>query len=231
VYGLVAAAQRLGARAVQATVTQITEESRAVIIRTSAGTLHAGAVIVAANAWTPELLPALAPFVVPVRGQMLAYAPVEPIFRPGMAASLTPTEEYWQQTRDGTIVLGGCRAYAPGKDMNIHEGRPTVEVQSALEAVFPRLFPTLTGLRVARRWAGLMAFTPDYLPIVGRVPETTNIWAAGGFCGHGMPFAIRVGQLLAQAALSKTLPELLVPLGLDRPTLRPLNSIRHQGGD
>lgn len=224
VYGLLAAAQRLGARLVQATVTAITGESTDVAIHTTTGILRTGATIVAANAWTGDLLPSLARFVVPVRGQMLAYAPIDPVFRPGMGAELSSTGEYWHQTPDGTIVLGGCRAYAQGKDVGMREARPTPEVQSALEQVLPHLFPTLRGLRVARRWAGLMAFTPDYLPIAGRVPETTNVWLGGGFCGHGMPFAIRVGQLLAQAALAGETPKSLMPLRPDRPTLQNLPS-------
>jgi glycine/D-amino acid oxidase-like deaminating enzyme len=226
VYGLLAAAQRLGARLVQTTVTAITEEDAAVAIQTSTGILRAGATIVAANAWTGDLLPSLARFVVPVRGQMLAYAPIDPVFSPGMGAELSSTGEYWQQTPDGTIVLGGCRAYAAGKDVGMREARPTPEVQSALEQVLPRLFPDLRGLHVARRWAGLMAFTPDYLPIAGRVPEVTNIWVGGGFCGHGMPFAIRVGQLLAQAVLDGRTPEALMPLRPDRPTLQSLADAR-----
>ena len=104
-------------------------------------------------------------------------------------------------------------------DVGIRRAEPTRDVQSALETVLPRLFPKLTELRVAYRWAGLMAFTPDYLPVAGRVPETTNIWAAGGFCGHGMPFAIRVGQFLAQAALAGVTPAPLEALRPERPGL------------
>jgi glycine/D-amino acid oxidase-like deaminating enzyme len=155
---------------------------------------------------------------------MLAYEPIAPTFKTGMAAALTPTGEYWQQTLDGTIVVGGCRAHAPGNDVGVREGQPTDEVQSALETVLPRLFPELGGLRVVGRWAGLMAFTPDYLPIAGRVPEMTNVWAAGGFCGHGMPFGLRIGQLLAEAALAGVIPQRLVPLRPDRPTLASISS-------
>src|SRR5207247_7321526 len=53
------------------------------------------------------------------------------------------------------------------------------EVQAALEQVFPRLFPALRGLHVAYRWAGMMAFTRDYLPLVDRVPHIPGVLVLG----------------------------------------------------
>jgi len=136
-----------------------------------------------------------------------------------MSAAITPTGEYWQQRNDGTIVLGGCRAVAPGGDSGIRLNQPTVEVQMALEQVLPRLFPGLRGLEVASRWAGIMAFTPDYLPIVDRVPDMQGVLVVGGFCEHGMPFALRLGQLLTEALTKEGWPTALTPFRLDRHTL------------
>ena len=69
------------------------------------------------------------------------------------------------------------------------------------------------------RWAGLMAFTADYLPVADRAPELPGVWVTGGFCGHGMPFGMRLGQLLAEAATTGVRPAELAPLRVDRPTL------------
>jgi gamma-glutamylputrescine oxidase len=136
-----------------------------------------------------------------------------------VGAAVTPTGEYWQQALDGSIVLGGCHAVAPNGEVGLRESATTSAVQAALEGVFPRLFPNLTGLHVARRWAGLMAFTPDYLPVADRAPGLPGVWVAGGFCGHGMPFGIALGKRLAEAATSDTSPRAIAPLRLDRPTL------------
>jgi glycine/D-amino acid oxidase-like deaminating enzyme len=136
-----------------------------------------------------------------------------------MGAAQTPTGEYWQQAPDGTIVLGGCRAVAPSQDVGIRDSRPTPEVQAALEQFLPSLFPALAGLRVARRWAGLMAFTADYLPLADRAPDLPKTWVVGGFCGHGMPFGLQLGQLLAQAAIDDRAPVGLGPFRIDRPSL------------
>ncbi len=219
VQGLAGAARRRGARLCAATVTEIANDGGAPLVRTTRGALRAGAAVVAANAWTDELVPALAGVITPVRGQALAYEPSARVFTTGFGAAVTSTGEYWQQTPDGAIVLGGCRAVAPGRDVGVREAVPTAEVQAVLGGVLPRLFPALDGLRVAQRWAGPMAFTPDYLPVADRAPRLPGVWVVGGFCGHGMPFGLRLGQLLAEAATCGRPPAALAPLRLDRPTL------------
>ncbi len=219
VQGLALAAQRHGAQCCLATVLQLMSHSKGVRILTSQGMLHAAIVVVAVNAWTSELLPMLAGLITPVRGQVLAYAQMPPIFHTGMSASISTTGEYWQQALDGTIVLGGCRDTAVACDVNVRESQPTSDVQAAIEQVLPRLFPALCDLRVVQRWAGLMAFTPDYLPIVDRATDKAGIWVVGGFSGHGMPFGLRLGQLIATAITSGVTPEALTPYRLTRPTL------------
>lgn len=216
VQGLATAARRHGAQCCLATVLQLMPDGEGVRILTSRGLLRAARVVVAVNAWTSELLPMLAGVITPVRGQVLAYAQMPPIFQTGMSASISTTGEYWQQAVDGTIVLGGCRDTAPAHDVGVREIQPTIEVQAALEQIFPRLFPSLRGLRVVQRWAGLMAFTPDYLPVVDRVSDNAGIWVIGGFSGHGMPFGLRQGQLIATAITSGVTSEELQPYRMAR---------------
>ncbi|HEU5378156.1 MAG TPA: FAD-dependent oxidoreductase [Ktedonobacteraceae bacterium] len=220
IQGLVRAAQRHGARVYQAHATRLAPHGQGVFVETEHGTIQAGAVVLATNAWMGELVPAMRPWIVPVRGQALAYAPCPPVFTTAVFASITETEEYWQQTLDGSIVLGGCRALAPAHDVNVWEHTSTPEVQQALEQIFPRLFPQLPGLHVTRRWAGLMDFTPDRIPIVDRVPGVQNAWFVGGLSGHGMPFGMLVGQMLATAVQNGQAPEKLWPFTFERETLR-----------
>ena len=221
VRGLATAAQRHGALVCEgAEVQRITRDGSGLLLETTQGSLRTGALVIAINAWTNTLIPALADIITPVRGQVLAYASIPRVFTTGVGAAITPTGEYWQQTLDGSIVLGGCRAVAPDKEVDIRECQPNSLVQQAIEDVFPRLFPQLSGLQVAQRWAGPMAFTKDYTPIIDRVPDLPSAWFVGGFSGHGMPFAIGVGRALAEASTTGSTPETLSMFSLGRPTLQ-----------
>lgn len=220
VRGLAAAAQRRGALLCAGVeVQKISRDGEGVLIETNQGTLRAGSLAVAVNAWSSTLIPELKGVIRPVRGQVLAYAPTKPVFACGMGASLTPTGEYWQQTLDGSIVLGGCRANAPDGEVDVLPLALNETVQSAIDKVFPTLFPQLEGLEVAHRWAGPMAFTKDYTPIADRVPGLANAWFVGGFSGHGMPFGMCLGPAVAEAVATGQAPVALSYFRHDRPTL------------
>ncbi len=225
VQGLMRAALHRGVRAYQAEVQAIVPTGNAVRLQTSRGTLLAGTVVVAANVWASKLLPMLADIIVPIREQMLSYAPIAPVFTTGISAAVT-VDEYWQQTPEGTILIGGCGSVAPDEDVGIWENSPTKVVQDTIEQVLHRLFPALAPLQVAQRWAGLLDYTTDGHPIVDRVPGMPNVFFLCGFSGHGMPYGMRFGQLLAATVQSGELPSALQPFRLDRPTLRKWSAVR-----
>ncbi len=219
VRGLAQAALRRGARAYQAEVQALVPDGEHLHLYTSRGTIRAATVVVAANVWIGKLLPELADLIIPVREQMLAYAPVPPVFSHGISADIT-AGEYFQQTPDGTILIGGCNTVAPGEDIGVWEMTSLPVVQIVIEAVLPRLFPTLAPLRVVQRWAGLLDYTTDRHPIVDCLPTMPRVLIICGFPGHGMPFGLRFGQMLTKAVVSGMLPSALKPYRLDRPTLK-----------
>ncbi|ACL26263.1 NAD(P)/FAD-dependent oxidoreductase [Chloroflexus aggregans] len=218
VYGLLAAAQRYGAHVSWgATLQQIVTADGSLRLVTDRGTITTPAAVIAVNAWSGEVLPELAAHIKPVRGQVLCTVPVEPFITCGFGASLTATGEYGQQLPGGQVLFGGCRAIAPNHDVGVPPGDVSPDVQNALETGLGRLFPTLAGIAIERRWSGPMAFTADYLPIVTQ--PATGLFAIGGFSGHGMPFAAIVGRYLAEAVQTGTLPAALALLGMERATL------------
>ena len=219
VQGLAQAALRRGVRAYQAEVQALVSEGEHLCLHTSRGMIHAATAVVAANAWIGTVVPELADLIIPAREQMLAYAPIPPVFSTGISARVT-AGEYFQQTPDGTILIGGCNTVAPEEDMGIWEMTPLPVVQSAIEAVLPRLFPALAPLSVIERWAGLLDCTTDSHPIVDTMPTMPRVLVVCGFSGHGMPFGLRFGQLITEAVMSGTLPLALKPYQLDRPTLK-----------
>jgi gamma-glutamylputrescine oxidase len=219
--GLVQAAERNGVQLVTSTqVEQIEHDHNSLRIETGRGRLLAGTAIVTVNSWSSQLLPGIGDLITPVRGQALAFNPIDPLIPCAMGADLTPTSEYWQQTPSGAIVIGGCRAMAPDQDSGVRAQTATTELQAAIENILPQIFPTIGPLRVERAWGGTMGFTRDKLPIVGQYRDWP-VFYAGGFSGHGMPFAVELGRQLAQAARDSTAPPAGRLLAPDRATLQP----------
>lgn len=220
VHGLLAAALRRGAQLCAGPrVISLAAHGSGVRISTDRGPIDTPVVLVAANAWLGDCLPALQDLVTPVRGQALCTAPVPPLLNHGFGVAFTPTGEYGQQRPDGRIIFGGCRAVAAERDVGVRELSPETGVQTALDSALRRLFPSLANIPIERRWAGTMGFSPDYLPIAGQLADLP-IWYAGGFSGHGMPFAAPLARALAAAALGDVAPPEMAHFRPDRPSLR-----------
>ena len=57
--------------------------------------------------------------------------------------------------------------------------------------------------QLARGWAGVEAFTPDELPLLGPVGGIDGLLVAAGFSGHGFALAPALGDVLARLALGR----------------------------
>ncbi|MEM9290572.1 MAG: FAD-binding oxidoreductase [Acidobacteriota bacterium] len=175
-------------------------EGGGVRLATEAGEVQADAVVVAVNAYIPQLIPQLAAEVRPVRGQMLATGPglrvLEGVWY------IDEGFQYIRQLPDGTVVLGGCRQVAVEDEVGYRE-QPTHSVQSALERFLDEYFPALAGRAVARRWAGTMGFSSDGFPRVGTVPRLPDALYAAGLTGHGLSLSFALGKHLADRLAGK----------------------------
>ena len=157
--------------------------------------LRAEHVVVATDGYASGLLGMLERLIIPTRGQMLATEPVgERLFecphysRHGF--------DYWQQLESGRILAGGFRDVALDSEFTADE-ETTAPIQEALEA----LVADLVGrpLTITHRWAGIFGLVLDFLPVVGRVPDTERLWIAGGYSGHGNVLGVGCGELVARA--------------------------------
>lgn len=199
VQGAADAAVRSGARLFEGTrVLRVdASEPGAAVVHTHAGAISCAVVVVCTNAWVGQLLPWFSDKVDPVRGQMLATAPVPPLFdRPIYADH---GFDYWRQAPDGRIVLGGWRNLDPeaevGFEETLHAG-----IQERMSSFLHR-FPALRDAPVTHRWSGTMGFARDGLPLVGAAPGTPAALVGAGFTGHGFGFAWLAGEALATMVL------------------------------
>lgn len=184
-----------------------------ITVHTDHGPITAEVVIVATNAWLPELLPHLRDAVVPVRGQVLSSSPLPTRAIRG-AWSLNDGYEYLQQLSDGRLVFGGMRWAAPDREVGSPHIVPTVNdaIHAGLDRWLADHFPSLP-ITVERRWAGPMCWTADRLPLVGPIsprrdragndddhaadPMSARLWVAGAYSGHGVPVAPAAARLVA----------------------------------
>lgn len=200
VRGIIELAQAAGARLFEESpVRAIGHEGGRYVLHTDGGTLRAPWLILATNAWLTELGPLvgagdLAQAVKPTRGQMLVTEPV--------SASVCPCPcyadegyQYWRQLPDHRLVVGGWRNTSFATE-DVLDETPGAPVQGHLEH-FVRETLGISDAVIAERWAGAMAFTPDELPLVGRLPGHDRCLVAGGYTGHGNGYAIICAQALA----------------------------------
>jgi glycine/D-amino acid oxidase-like deaminating enzyme len=179
-------------------VTAITEDTHGVQVATPEGLVTAATLALATNAWLGKsgaLLGAgwLSRVIAPTRGQMLTTAPVANV---GLPCPCYADEgyQYWRQLPDGRLAVGGWRNHTVAGEVGLDE-TPNETVQPHLER-FVRETLSLPDARIEHRWAGIMAFSADGLPLVGKLPDHERIYLAGGYTGHGNAYAISAARVL-----------------------------------
>ena len=166
--------------------------------------LDADQVVLATDGYTHGLLEPLDRAVTPTRGQVIVTEPLaEEYFAcPHYARN---GYDYWQQTEDLRLVLGGFRDSALAEESTAEEGT-TPGIQARLEAFAGELIGRAP--RITHRWSGIFGVTEDLLPLAGQVPGREGLWVACGYSGHGNVLGLACGDLVASAILDRPAPEL-----------------------
>lgn len=159
--------------------------------------IEADEVVLATNAFTAQLIEGIR--IAPVRAQMLATAP----FATRVAERPTYADrgyQYWRQLDGGEVLVGGYRDRSIPEEVG-YQLSTTPAIQQHLEAHLAGLGVTAP---VTHRWAGTMGFTPDGLPLLGRLRP--GLWICAGYTGHGMAFAHLCAQTLADQIVGGPAP-------------------------
>ncbi len=163
--------------------------ARVLGVETAQGRMLAEQVVVAAGAWSGELLATLdlnLP-VEPVKGQMILFKCADD-FLPSMVLART---RYAIPRRDGHILVGSTLEHA-GFDKT-----PTDTALGSLMASAVELLPALADADVVRHWAGLRPGSPEGVPYIGRVDGFEGLWLNCGHYRNGLVLAPASCQLLA----------------------------------
>jgi glycine oxidase len=164
-------------------------------VKTAQGELLADQVVLAAGAWSAQLLAELdieLP-VEPVKGQMILYKCAAD-FLPSM---LLAKRRYAIPRRDGHILVGSTLEFE-GFDKT-----PTDSALASLKASAEALLPALADAEVVGHWAGLRPGSPDGIPFIGPVPGYAGLWLNCGHYRNGLVLAPASCQLLADLMLGR----------------------------
>ncbi|PVI03038.1 DAO-domain-containing protein [Periconia macrospinosa] len=193
-------------------------------VSTPRGAIKTRKIMYATNANTSALLPSYTDKIIPVRGvcshisfpdqkQPPPFLPNSYVLRAGAGDF-----EYLIPRPDGSVVLGGARAayyhdfqswYDNVDDDVVIEG-----AREHFEGYMQRHFCGWegSGAEVGSVWTGVMGYTSDGLPHIGKIPGYDDQYILAGFNGHGMPQIFLAAKGIAEmVVLGKEFRETGIP--------------------
>jgi len=179
----------------------LTAAGRAMGVRTSHATYHAGAIVNCAGAWAAKIEPLPIP-TRPVKGQMVCVVPQSLSGGPHIPGSGICGKElirhvvrtpriYIIPRSDGRILLGATVEDA-GFDKRTDPRKIKRLYQAGLD-----IAPVLSNTRIHDAWAGLRPGSPDNLPILGET-SIPGYFAATGHYRDGIMLAPATASAMAE---------------------------------
>ncbi len=174
--------------------------------------IAADAVIVAAGAWTDQLLAPLgfSTGVEPQRGQIMH------LTMPGVDTSRWPIlggsgDQYILTFGPNRVVMGATRETGSGFDVRMTAGGVRAVLDHAL-----RVAPGLATGTVQEVRIGLRPVSPDGLPFLGPLPGYDNVFLATGHGPTGLQLGPYSGKVAARLVTGGPVESDLAPFAVDR---------------
>jgi D-amino-acid dehydrogenase len=189
---LLDAARRLGATVVESHAT-LMDAARWAVLLADETRLDADAVVVAAGAWTNQVLAAtgMSVDVEPQRGQIthLRLAGVDTSGWP----SVHPVSHHYLVAFDDRVVVGATRETGSGFDVRVTAAGQRQVLDDAL-----RIAPGLADATVIETRVGLRPMpASDGLPRIGALDVDRGLWVNAGFGAGGLTMGPYAGEQLA----------------------------------
>jgi glycine/D-amino acid oxidase-like deaminating enzyme len=202
-------------------------------VRSGRGSVRARRVVLATNAYSHQLFPALARRFLPHYDYILVSRTLTPAereavgWRAGQGVVDARTFfNYYRPTADGRILWGTSEAaYYPGNrvDAACDHSAPHY---AALRESFRRHFPQLAGLEFPYAWGGPIASTTRLTPFFGTLGDGGRVAYGLGYTGHGIGSTRVAGRILAHLALDKPSPLLELSMVRRKPFPYPPEPLR-----
>jgi glycine oxidase len=174
----------------------VRDGERITAARTCDGDYAAAEFIVASGAWSRSVL-ARAGVVLnvePVRGQMVLLQTPMPSFRHVIEVGT----RYLVPRADGRILIGSTEERVG------FEKRTTAGGIAGLIEFARMLVPSLSDASFERSWAGLRPYVPGGLPVIGRVPDCSNLSVAAGHFRAGLQLSPITAVLIRELILGES---------------------------
>ena len=200
-WGIASAAKKAGATLLTHTEAVDVElqdgQVTAVLANTPTGALkiETPLLIHAAGVDTPQLQQSLG-LHIPVKPARISIALTQPM--PSFFTEFVSTHDYglyFRPARKGHIHIGAIGRSDERFDKTVPEKALPILAKAA------RLVPKLRHASFLRSWGGVLAMTPDSLPIIGPVEGLKGYLLATGFSGHGFCLGPIAGKLLSEVIL------------------------------
>ncbi len=118
---------------------------------------------------------------------------------------------YVSQTDRGEFVLG-----ATIDPYSSYSYRSTFPTLYSMVSHTIELFPEIAKAKILRQWAGICDMTPDYAPIMGKVPGHDGFILDVGWGTWGFKSGPISGKLIAELISTGKTPELIKPFSIKR---------------
>ncbi|KAF5675079.1 FAD dependent oxidoreductase superfamily [Fusarium circinatum] len=195
------------------------------LVRTPRGSIRAKNVIHCTNGYSSHLIPGLVGNLYPLRGTMSTQklGPNFPRAGHNMSWSQVSLGTYdantghihlglyyaQQNAKTGLMFLGG-ESQSLGGLLTSDDSNVAEDARQTLSSAAPKIWKDAAPSEALNVWSGIMGFTADGMPIVGKLPQNltgrsgSGEWIAAGFNGHGMDKCWLTGEALARMVLGET---------------------------
>ncbi|KAL0956567.1 hypothetical protein HGRIS_002704 [Hohenbuehelia grisea] len=159
------------------------------IVHTDRGDIAAQKVVYTTNAYTATLLPEFLGYIVPFRGQCAAIVPPPAYSGPKAirsSMSLNDHDYFFQRPKDGIIIAGGGWRYSDCTDDTTKSAGMTKHLKTMMKSYLADWDTEALGEGLLTDWTGIMGYTPEFVPFVGKLEGKPNAFINAGHAGHGM---------------------------------------------
>jgi glycine/D-amino acid oxidase-like deaminating enzyme len=189
----------------------------AFILDTTAGSVQCKRLIHATNGYASKLLPDLKGAILPVRGQVVATSPIEGFHVPHNLGFNDGYEYLIHRAEDKRIIFGGMRwkAETVGKEVGVFDdSKIDPEVSDGLRGALAELFPLINEephFHIEYEWTGIMGYSCDNWPLIGKASQTHDEWIAAGYSGNGMPQCFGAAKAVAEMMTGRLSADAWIP--------------------